>query len=58
MTREEFVTKVVELMESAPESLARDMGEALVGMGVATLEQLGVKPDDIARSIATRARLS
>lgn len=51
MTREEFVTKVIALMESAPDSLARDMGEALVGMGVETLVLRGVKKSDIARSI-------
>lgn len=51
MTRDVFVEKVVALMESAPESLAREMGEALVGMGVSTLEQIGVSRDDIAKSI-------
>ena len=58
MTRERFVEGVLALMEQAPEQLARDMGEALIGMGVEVLVQLGVRVNDIAESIRQRRTLS
>lgn len=58
MTREQFVTFVIALMDQAPDDLARDMGEALVGIGVEVLAQLGVPVEDIAESIRRRQTLS
>lgn len=58
MTRQQFVDKVIALIESAPEPMAREIGEALVGMGVGLLEQIGVDRRDVAQSIIQEDRTS